>query len=253
MMAYSAINTGNNDFRFGPDFLKQTASDNNIPIITSNLVYKNSKRPFGKKYAVLNAGSARIGVLGIISKNAFDNLQDQKQTADLQILDPENELRSLLPEIKKKTDIIILLSQSDYETTSGLVKTIDGIDLVILGKRKESEPLKTGGRILYSVFRGEKLGFIKFAADKSGKMVMAQKRLIELDSSIPADEQIKKMIDKAYYAMYKEKKRKWLEKKQREIDKEIKELWKLSPSEYIEMQKKKEYQSKRPKKEIKEE
>ena len=134
-MGYSAVNLGKNDFRFGSSFLKQIINDIKLPLITSNIVYKKTKKPFGQKYYILKAGKMNIGVVGIISQNGFDNLPNPKTVADLEILSPEKELKSLLPELKKKTDFVILLSQSSYNATDRLIKSVGSIDLAILGRK----------------------------------------------------------------------------------------------------------------------
>ena len=67
LMDYAAMNVGWSDLSLGADSLKKEMSRANFPLLSSNLMYKDSKLSFGKKYVVRRVGNVRIGIIGLLS------------------------------------------------------------------------------------------------------------------------------------------------------------------------------------------
>lgn len=238
-MGYDAIGVGGIDFSFGVEFLKKIASGAGIGFVTTNLLYRDSMQPFGNKYAIINAGDIRVGVLSVLPVDAFDKISDRKLVENLEIIPPETAIGAVLPEIKERADIVILLSQCGQEKTRLIVKSLDYIDLSIScrdkrgrGGCKEERPLKETGekisRVVMASYRGERLGYARLDLDTDRQATMSQGKMIRLNKSIPDDEEIVKITGKEMFDKVKEE-------KQKEELKGIAELHKLSPAEYIEM------------------
>ena len=242
-MGYDVIGVGGIDFSLGTEFLKKIASDAGIRFVTTNLLYKDSMQPFGSKYAIINAGAIRVGVLSVLPVDAFDKISDRKLVENLEIIPPERAIGTVLPEIKGKTDVVILLSQCGQKMTRLIVKGYDGIDLRIscgdknsrggCGKRRLTKGTgeeQTPSFIMAS-YRGYSLGYTRLSLDTDRQVTISQSKMIGLDKSIPADEEIVKITGREMFDKVKEE-------KQKEELKEIMELHKLSPAEYLERLKK---------------
>jgi len=66
LMEYDAMNLGWNDLAFDTEFLNKMRSRAAFPLITSNVVYKDSGLPFGEKYIIKTVGNIRVGILGVM-------------------------------------------------------------------------------------------------------------------------------------------------------------------------------------------
>ncbi len=113
-LPYTAITLSAEDFKFGAEDIKTALKDNKIPIVISNLKTKDGVVPQGiKKDIILNLEGIKIGVLGVLSKNDFDNLVRSSG------LKAEDEIESLKTQIetlkKEEVDLIILLSSLGFE------------------------------------------------------------------------------------------------------------------------------------------
>lgn len=241
-MAYAAMNLGATDFHLGADFLKKVTSSIAFPFVTSNLVYKDSRLPFGKKYVIKNVREVKVGILGVMPLGAFEKVLNAGSVENIEIIPPRKALKSLLPEVRKKADLVILLSQCGFEATTLLVNNTEGIDLAISGGMRKpeltSKNIKT--LVMQAAFRGTSLGFLKLTIDDTGQIIRSQREMIQMDESVAPDDQIVKMIDDAYHEKTRQRKRMTAERKRRALEQEAKELWKLTPQEYIEMLRKKE-------------
>ncbi|MDD5723874.1 MAG: hypothetical protein PHY29_09105 [Syntrophales bacterium] len=240
-MGYAAMNLGGNEFSLGADFLKKVTADIDFPVVTSNLVYKDSRLPFGEKYVIKNVGDVRVAIIGIMPSDSFKNVLEPQSVENMEIIPPKDALKDLLPEVAKKADLVILLSQCGFEITTLLVNSIDGIDLAIssLGKKSGFTGENTGTPVLEVDYRGKYLGVLKLNVDNSGHVVLAENEMIKLDESVEPDEEIVKITGDDIRKKIGEERKIRREQQRQEIEREIKELQKLSPQEYLEMQFKK--------------
>jgi len=242
LMDYTAMNPGGSEFFFGTDFLKKASSDIAFPLVTSNLVYKDSRLPFGKKCVIKNAGGLKVAILGIMPVGAFEKIPDPGSLKNLEIIPPKTALKNLLPEVREKADFVILLSEDGFEAATSLVNKLKGIDLAIFYGRKRMgpRPLDKGGTlVVHTGSRGSSLGFLQITVNVNGEIYSRPEKRIKLDESVAKDELIAKMIDDAFYKKAREKKRIGANRKQRKIQQEINKLMKMTPDEYIEMLRKK--------------
>ena len=238
-MRYDAIGLGGVDFSLGAEFLTKTASEAGISFVTTNLVRRDGMQPFGNGYAVVKAGDVRVGVLSILPLGAFDDISDKGLVAGLEIVDPKTAITAVLPGLREQTDVVVLLSQYDLEKTRLLVKDLDGIDLSICsgdkdrrgGCGKKMAQAASNEPFIKSSYRGEQVGYTRLNLDADGKAAVSRSRMIPLDGSIPDDEKIVAITGT-------DMKDKLEEKREKEQMRNIRELHKLSPAEYMELLKK---------------
>lgn len=251
LMDYTAMNLGWNEIWSGTDFFKTVNNPPaTFPLITSNLVYKESRRPFGEKYVIRTVGDVKVGILGVMPvepptikaprssapcPNKGDGIgshqTDEKisLTDPLEIIPPEEALRKLLPEIRSKAGFVILLSQCGFEATTLLVDQLDGIDLAISGQRVEPgypESMKTP--VLEAAYMGKSLSSVKLTLDDKGRIIQKQKKRVRLSDSIPSDSRILEIMGDDIH-------KKIREEELRKLEKEAEVLLKLPPHEYLEM------------------
>jgi 2',3'-cyclic-nucleotide 2'-phosphodiesterase (5'-nucleotidase family) len=246
LMGYDALNLGSREFSLGVDFLKSASSDMVFPLVTSNLVYKDSRLPFGKKYIIKNAGGLKVAILGVMPVEAFEKVSNPQYADGLKIIPPETALKNLLPTVRKKADFIILLSQCGFETTTSLVNNLNGIDLAIsCGKAKPCcEGNDDATRVVQTGSRGKQLGFLQVTMSNTAEILLGQGQLIELDKSVHADKAISKIIRDAFAGKAREKKRLATEKKRENLHKNLMDGLQSTPMKYFELQQKRETENK---------
>jgi len=194
-MGYAAAALGPLDLALGPEILAGLLKNVAFPVVTSNLVNRETGRPFGTGQAVFERGGVRIGVVGVLPDN------EVKETAPaflekglFKVLPMEEAVRKAVGEIRPKVDLLILLSQGTFEETCRLVEKVPGIDLAVsagVGKAVPGAPVP-GTPVVTSPERGNELGFVRFKV-RRGRAMLLEKRMIGLgcyDPDIPEDETV---------------------------------------------------------------
>ncbi|QTA80401.1 phosphatase domain-containing protein [Desulfonema limicola] len=221
-MGYTAMAPGPFDFSLGLEFLEKISSEFTFPLITSNLVYKKNGVSFGKKYLIKKIGNINVGIIGIMAVDSFKVLPITQQPMELEIIPPEQALADLLPEVKQQADAIILLSQCSYEETNLLLKSLKEINFAIVSGNIPEQEQSFERIVLAKNLYGTTLGCLNLFPSPENQFTIKSKTIL-LDKSIPKDEIIHKMIIKEI-----------VNRRDREVEKQAKALWRLSPQEYLE-------------------
>ena len=126
-MGYDALNLGSPEFHFGKEFLERTHSSVSFPYIASNLLYGGSRLPWTREYVIKEVGGIKVAILGIFDPDDLKNIPRPGDAKGFEVLPPETTLNRLLPEVRGKADLVILLSQLDEVKTRALVKAERGL------------------------------------------------------------------------------------------------------------------------------
>jgi 2',3'-cyclic-nucleotide 2'-phosphodiesterase (5'-nucleotidase family) len=229
-MGYTAMNLGGNDLYAGTDFLKELTADADFPLLSSNLVFKDARAPFWKKYVITDLGDMKAGIVGIIPFDGFKNITDQTILKNLEILPPKSALAELIPAVRKEADVIILLSQCSLDETASILNTEKHIDFAIYsgetggGCRSRSALQNSPVKLLHSTRHGMNLGYLEFTL-ADGQIIQNEKKMIALNTPVPAEKLMSDMFD--------EIRKLRAEKENREMQEEARALLKLSPEEYM--------------------
>ncbi len=228
LMGYDALNLGGPEFNFGKEFLGNTRSHVSFPYIASNLLFDGSRLPWTREYIIKEVGGIKVAILGVLNPDGLAQIPDRERVKGLEATPPEAALNRLLPEVKGKADLVILLSQFDPERTLALVKAVPGVDVAIssgsdaffapAAEKETTVLLQTGSQ-------GKTLGLLKLAFDETGAHRMIARRYVTLDNAVPDNGAVARLVEPF---------KKTEEVKQEQVRKDQAELLKLSPQEFME-------------------
>ena len=230
LMGYDALNLGSSEFIFGKEFLERTRSHVSFPYISSNLLSGGSRLPWTREYIIKEIGGIRVAILGVLNPDVLRKLPDQEQVKGLEVIPPEAALNKLLPEVRGKADLVILLSQFDVKKTLALVKAVKGVDVAISSASDDvSFPPATDKEtavLLQTGSQGKTLGLVKFTLDEKRELRESDRRYIGLDNSVPDNAEIARLVGKHKKAQETAQ--------QEKTRKELMEGLRLSPREFME-------------------
>lgn len=118
IMGYDVFNVGDDDFQFGLDYLQNKAQKNPIYISANILNPKTKKTTFQKviykQFNVTIAGKPKIikiGIIGIISNICGEQIKHNlgSDSTKISIVDYKETLTSLIPEVRKHADLIVVM------------------------------------------------------------------------------------------------------------------------------------------------
>lgn len=220
MLGYDFVTFGNHDFEYGPEQLALsliTAKNNNlgkIPAIVSANTVLDSRLPELKSlrkaysnypvrpYRIINRAGLKIGVFGLIGKDATSDVPQAKPVIFKDCLQTAGKIVDYLRN-SEKVDLVICLSHAgtwDNKKISEdeiLASSVKGIDLIVSGHTHTvlKKYLKVGDTYIVSAGSyGQYLGRIEITKEKNNKFKAVNYRLIPIDYSLVKDHQINELI-----------------------------------------------------------
>jgi 5'-nucleotidase / UDP-sugar diphosphatase len=217
-MGYDVVTLGNHEFDLKPAGLAATLKtvklrgpvpqivfagavfDRKNPILAS---LENAFLEAGvKNYTVLERGKIRIGIFGMLGKDAIEVSPFAKP---LTFRDPVDVARDMVDVLRnrEKVDLVICLSHGGLNDDPKksedelLARKVKGIDVIVSGHThtKLDKSINVNGTIIVQAWcYGKQVGVLDIAVN-SGKVQLKKYTVVPVNSSIAGDEKIQAMID----------------------------------------------------------
>ncbi len=175
-MGYQNCCVSSLDLGGGVQFLKKHDYSGSM-FLSANI--KKDGKEFFQKGRLYNIKGLKIAVFGITDRLPI-NLPK-----GVSISRPDSAMKALLPTIKGKADIVIMLTSMDLTKTRSLLKQYPDIDLVISSGAPVPTyvPIKAGKSLIVSSHpKGKSVGIIALTVEK-GKVKKYDNKLIMLRDS----------------------------------------------------------------------
>ncbi len=238
-MGYDALNLGSPELHFGKEFLERTHSLVSFPYIASNLLYHGSRLPWTREYIIKEVGGIKVVILGILDPDDLKNIPRQDDAKGFEVIPPEAALDRLLPEVRGKADLIILLSQLDEVKNRALVEAARGIDVVVSSGRSSilyKEPPENTVVVLHTGSEGMTMGLVTITLDNKRVLRVSERRDVSLDRSVSGNKEILGLVE----TYQKEQ-----ETNKGQTQKALMGGLKLSPQEFMEQYRKEQTEKKK--------
>ncbi len=217
-MGYDAVTLGNHEFDLKPAglarILKAAKTGGGMPPIVFASAIFDKKNPADdslqeafrevgvKDYTVLTRGGLKIGIFGIMGKDAAAVAPFAKP---LTFRDPIEVSRRIVDILRKKekVDIVICLSHSglnvdtDKSEDEILARKVKGIDVIVSGHTHalHQTPVKVGDTIIVHAWvYGKHVGILDIACGKKN-VTLKNYKTIAVNSSIVGEAAIQNMIE----------------------------------------------------------
>jgi 2',3'-cyclic-nucleotide 2'-phosphodiesterase (5'-nucleotidase family) len=252
LMRYDVLNLGVLDLQFGQEFLENERQKVSFPFLASNLRYNDSPPPWAKEYLITEAGGIKIGLIGVVDPERLPEFLTTEQRKVLRAIPPEDALNKLVPEVRQKADVVVLLSQFSTTELLELFKKVKGVDFSITAGPREvvaeminpaqrrssgcgggpAEDQAAAGGInpdgpvlLYAGPKGMALGKLTIMADDKGAPQVSENRYITLDNSYTGDKEMAAKVDGF---------KKIIEAKEANINQQLTNDLQMNPEEFME-------------------
>jgi 2',3'-cyclic-nucleotide 2'-phosphodiesterase (5'-nucleotidase family) len=133
-LGYKAINVGERDLTYGyEDFVKRTEGLG-LTFISTNIVKQGTKDPIFSPYTIVEAKGTsgkkvRIGVLGVDRYSPVWQKAGPAGT-NLGMAAPADMIATYLPEVRAKSDVVVLLAAISKDDARELAKKFPKLDLI---------------------------------------------------------------------------------------------------------------------------
>ncbi len=240
LLQYDALNIGQGELSLGIEFLQQLQKDALFPLVSANIFLKENGRPLGEQFLIKNFSGITVGITGVVSPAL---VQDRSPSAAfLTIEDPLKALERIVPELRKRSDVVILLSHVGGPYTNVLVRKIPGIDVAVVGNHRgaEAQPEQVGTTlVLKNCNKGQYIGVLHLSLGAKGKIINAENSLDKIAGTIALDPEANTLVKEYKIAKGQTTKEKQLNARRQKMHEQLMEqLNTLSPEEFIEQMKK---------------
>ncbi|OGF17306.1 MAG: hypothetical protein A2W00_14230 [Candidatus Eisenbacteria bacterium RBG_16_71_46] len=225
-----AVGIGDRDLRYGLAFLQVNAKRTGLPLLSANLFMKGSHKLALQPSVIKQVGTVKTGIFGLISDKG--DLFDAKDSVTVE--DPVVAAKRTVAELRKKgATVVVLLSQLGKIESEDLVTTVEGIDVVIVGR---NVPLVQKGRMVkntvavYGAEQGQYIGRTIVSLDAKQHMATAENEVFMLGPEIPDNPDMAKLV-KSFEDAFNEKLRK--DEKERAAAAQARASGENSPDRYL--------------------
>jgi hypothetical protein len=188
---YDALNLGQRETQLSAAQLRDLKKTG-APLLSANLLDKATGQPLLDAYRVFPRDGWKIGVIGVVDTRGLD----ESLGAGLAVEKMESTLSRLLPEVRAKADIIVLLAFTDEETLTKLAEEFYELDVILGGKvRQPSQELQKANRsvIYFTTNEGRTLGSLTLRVKGRSKLTVRDNEIRLLVDKIPEDASFQKL------------------------------------------------------------
>jgi hypothetical protein len=205
-MGYAAVNISERELLSGYETFLEQKKQCKFPIVSANIVFQSTGKSIVAPYTILTLDPRkykavkkpfRIAIAGVTRFNPTF-LKAAPPSDNVIIANPQDELKKLIPEMRKKADTVIVLAAMPRDDAHVLAKEIAGIDLILggyAGMVTAVEEKEGNTSIFYLGNQGKYLGELR-AFQKEGVSEI-KTNLHYLNASYPEDPTMKAKVDAA--------------------------------------------------------
>lgn len=191
-MGYTALTLGEMDLQLGLPALHQRGAEAGFPFLGANLSGDLPVKP----YTLVTLGGHQIAILGLVNG---ERPQVTVPGGTVTISDPLAAAQRYVPELRRKANVIIVLSHLGLEMDQRLAREVPGITVIIGGHSKHivQPPLQVGETIIVQAgFYGEGIGLLRLVLDGQGKVIAYRGEFIYLTEGVPDDPEMQTLLQR---------------------------------------------------------
>ncbi len=198
-MGYDAAVIGNHEFDHGWALIHEFQQLASFPLLCANAKDPNGKAFGDAPYRIFEVGDLKVGVIGLVTDDV-PGLTTKAASAGCSFEAPLEAARRLVPEVRAKSDIVVLLTHIGVEGETALAGGVEGVDLVVGGHSHTElkEPLAVGDAwVVQAYCYGRRVGVVDIVWDTEKRRISdLQGRLVKIDrTGMPQNAEVKAIVD----------------------------------------------------------
>lgn len=176
-MKFDVMVIGNHELDFGQDVLKKRISEATFPVLAANVTGLEELKP----YAIKEVEGMRVGILGVVAEDT-PVLTHPSNVIGLKFVSVQEAVERYLPELKKRADIVVVLSHIGHPADRLLAEQVKGIDVIVGGHShtKVVDPPRIGETIILQAWEHAKALGVLDIAYENGRIKSAKGYLEEI-------------------------------------------------------------------------
>lgn len=197
-LGYTFMALGNHDYEYTTEGTRALQGIAQFPMRAANAIGKADGTPFlGDPTLVVTAGGVRVGLLALTYHNT-DQTGNAANTRDLSFTSGIEAARRIVPILRTRADVIVVVSHQGTTVDSLLAAQVPGIDVIVGGHSHDriAPPRHMGATwVVQALSDGSALGELTVTV-REGRVVTAEGTVRELYADrYPPDRRMAAMLD----------------------------------------------------------
>src|SRR5688500_7675217 len=210
-IGYDLACPGNHEYSNTLAQVRKMIADAKFPLVSANSTVKTDGKPLYTPYVIKEIDGAKVAFFGLMTYSARNY---PAARTDLQMEAPIEAARKLVPELRKKADLVIGITHIGVNEDRQLATAVSGIDVIVgghshtmlpyplfIGSPPSSNPHSVNGTIIVQNFQwGGTLGRLdlNLYRDEKGRWAVRKYagKLLPVTAAIPEDQAVAAVVDK---------------------------------------------------------
>ncbi len=197
-LGYDALTFGPADAVLGEELLRSLAADDALPLVSANLTRGAGDGLLLPASRIVERGGVRVAVTAVTTAAGAE--AERLAEAGVGMLDPRAALAGLLPELRKRADLVILLARMPLSEAKVLGEGFpDLVDVVVVGALEPGRGVvgpENGGAVYVTAGdRGQALGRVRVGLDGRNRPARIAADEILLTTDYPESPGVREMVD----------------------------------------------------------
>ncbi len=183
MMDLDAMTLGNHEFDKPRDVLELQMKLANFPMLSANIVYKDTGKLFATPYIIKDFGDLKVAIIGVTTEET--KILEPIYIEDLKFIDAAKAVQKYVDELRDKVDVIVVLAhlgygqpKGNYNTSESLAEKVHGVDVIVDGHSHHKEMKNINGIILVQAgYYGKWLGRLDLDVENGKVKLVSWKAL----------------------------------------------------------------------------
>ncbi len=201
-LGYRAVGVGERDLFSGYDEFVRRTKGLPLKFVSTNIVRQDTRDPVFDPYVVIEAKGAsgkpvRVGVLAVVRYNPMF-VKAGPGGANLAIAAPADALRKYVDDLRKKSDVVVLLAALGKDDAHRLAQDVPGIDIILGsygGIYSTQEEAEGATRIFYAGDQGRRIGECRLYLGPDGRVASQIPYLYFLTARYPEEPQMLEFVN----------------------------------------------------------
>ncbi|HDQ72269.1 MAG TPA: bifunctional metallophosphatase/5'-nucleotidase [Chloroflexi bacterium] len=193
-MGYDALALGTTEVAALP-VMRARFQEVDFPVLSANVGIRGAL-PNVQPYLIVEMDGHTIAIVGATDER-IDQLGDQVGLP-MEVESAVEAVQRTLQEVEERADIVVVLSNLDWQVNETLAQEVPGIDVIIGASRRRLNEAVTGpeGLVVLQAAgtRGEYLGVLTLGFDGAGRVAAFDARHVALTPNYDDDPEIARMI-----------------------------------------------------------
>lgn len=188
-LGLDAIGLGPTDLSFGLGFLQGMIDTYELPFTNANLHRVGSRESILPSHLLIERGGLTFAICSVIDP-ASEIFEYYTRRERILVADPVVVLSKLVPDLRSRADVVILLSQLGRSGTNSLLQEVAGIDVAVIGGTQlsmQSERLVNSTWLLCAVHEGRTVGRSDLSLAADGTVRVTGVKVQNLGAAITDD------------------------------------------------------------------